>query len=62
MGVMASQITHRKIVYETVFSDTDQRKYQSSASHVRIIHRWPVNSPHKGLVAREMFPYDDAII
>ena len=23
------------------------------------IHRWPVNSPHKGLVTRKKFPYDD---
>ena len=26
------------------------------------IHRWPVNSPHKGLVTRKMFPLDDVII
>ena len=25
------------------------------------IHRWPVNSPHKGPVTRKMFPFDDAI-
>ena len=37
-------------VYSTVYSDTDQRKHQSSASlvFVRGILRWPVNSPHKG--------------
>ena len=23
------------------------------------IHRWPVNSPHKGPVTRKMFPFDD---
>ena len=40
------------------------RKHQSSASlaYVRGIHRWPVNSPHKGPVTREMFPIDDAIM
>ena len=45
MSVMASQITSLAIVYST-----DQRKHQSSASlaFVRGIHRWPVNSPHKG--------------
>ena len=39
----------------------DQRKHQSSASlvFVRWIHRWPVNSPHKGPVTRKMFPFDD---
>ena len=26
------------------------------------IHRWPVNSPHKGPVTRKMFPYDDVIM
>ena len=26
---------------------------------VRGIHRWPVNSPHKGPVTRKMFPFDD---
>ena len=50
MSAMASQITSLTIVYSTVYSVVDQRKYQSSASlaFVRGIHRWPVNSPHKG--------------
>ena len=26
------------------------------------IKRWPVNSPHKGPVARKMFPFDDVIM
>ena len=48
MGAMASQITSFTIVYSTVYSGADQRKYGSSASlvFVRGIHRWPVNSPH----------------
>ena len=29
---------------------------------VRGIHRWPVNSPHKGPVIRKMFPFDDVIM
>ena len=35
--------------------------HQSSATQafVRRIHRWPVNSPHKGPVTRKMFPFDD---
>ena len=39
-------------------------KHQSSASlaFVRGIHRWPVNSPHKGPVTRKMFPFDDVIM
>ena len=44
MGAMASQITGLMVVYSTVYSGTDQRKHQSSASLalVRGIHRWPV--------------------
>ena len=64
MGTMASQITSLTIVYSTVYSGTDQRKHQSSASlaFVRGIHRSPVNSTHKGPVTRKMFPFDDVIM
>ena len=64
MGAIASQITSLPSVHLTVDSGADQRKYQSSASlaFVREIHRWPVNSPHKGPVTRKMFPFDDVII
>ena len=57
MGTIASQITSLMIVYSTVYSDTDQRKHQSSASlaFVRGIHRGPVNSPHKCPVTRKCF-------
>ena len=46
MSAMASQITSLAIVYSTVYSGADQRKYHSSSSlaFVRGIHRWPVNS------------------
>ena len=55
MGAVASQITSLTIVYSTVYSGA--RKHQSSASLaiLRGIHRWPVNSPHKGPVTRKMF-------
>ena len=64
MSAMAYQITSLMIVYLTVYSGTDQRKYQSSASlaFVRGIHRWPVYSPHKGPVTRNLFPFDDVIM
>ena len=64
MGAIASQITSLTIVYSTVYSDADHRKYQSSASlaFVRGIHRSPVNSPHKWAVTRKMFPFDDVIM
>ena len=64
MSAMASQITSLTIVYLTVYSGADQRKHQSSASlaFVRVIHRWPMNSPHKGLVTRKLFPFDYVIM
>ena len=64
MGAMAYQITSITIVYSTVYSGADQRKYQSSTSlaFVRGIHRWPVKSPHKWSGTRKMFPFDDATI
>ena len=42
MSAMASQVTSLTIVYSTVYSDADQRKYQNSASlaFVRGIHRY----------------------
>ena len=48
----------------TVCSGTDQRKSQSSVSlaFVRGIHRWPVDSPHKGPVTQKMCPLDDITI
>ena len=64
MTAMASQITSLTIVYPSVYSSADQRKHQSSASlaFVRGIHRWPVNSLHKGPVTRKLFPFDDVIM
>ena len=51
-------------VYSTVCSGADQGKYHSSASlaFLRGVHRWPVNSPHRGPVTRKMFPFDDVIM
>ena len=64
MSAMASQITSLTIIYSTVYSGADQRKHQRPASlvFVRGIHRWPVNSPHKGPVTRKMFSFDDVIV
>ena len=40
------------------------KKHQSFASPAFVwgIHRWSVNSPHKGPVTRKMFPSDDVIM
>ena len=64
MGSMASPIPNLTLDYSTVYSGADQRKYQSSASlaFVRGIHRSPLNSPHKGLVTRKGFPFDNVIM
>ena len=64
LSAMASQITSLTIVHSSVYSGADQRKHQSSASLAFVwgIHRGPVNSPHKGPVTRNMFPFDDVIM
>ena len=64
MTAMASQITGVSTVCSTVCSGTDKRKHQSSApkAFVGVIHRWPMDSPHKGSVTRKMFPFDGIII
>ena len=64
MSQTASQITSLTIVYSIVYSGTDQRKRQSSASLAFVwgIQRGPVNSPHKWPVTRKMFPFDDVIM
>ena len=64
MGTIASQITSLTIAYSTVYSGSDKRKHQSSASlaFVSGIHRGPVNSPHKWPVTRKIFPFDDVIV
>ena len=55
MSTMSSQITSLTIIYSTVYSDGDQRKYPASLAFVWGIHRWPVNSPHKWPVTRKYF-------
>ena len=64
MSTMSSEITGVSIVFSIVCSGADQIRYESSASlaFARGIHRWPVNSPHKGPVTRKMFPFDDVIM
>ena len=64
ISAMASEIHGVSTVYSRLCSGVDQRKHQSSASlaFVRGLHRRPVSSPHKGLVTRKMFPFDDVIV
>ena len=64
MGAVASQITSLTIVCSTVYSDADQRKYQSfvSLAFVRGLHWGPVNSPHIWPVTRKTFPFNDVML
>ena len=64
MSAVVSEIISLPIVYPTVYSGADQRKHQSSASLALVqgIHWWPVNSPHKGPVTLNMFPFNDGIM
>ena len=50
MDTMAYKITSLTIIDLTVYSGADQRKDQSTASLAFVggIHRWPMNSKHKG--------------
>ena len=60
---MAYQNTSLTIVSSTVYSGTGERKQSSvSLAFVREIHRWLVNSLHKGQVTRKMFPFDNVIV
>ena len=64
MSAMVSQIIDVLMVCSIVCSGADQRKNPSSASlaFVTRIHRWPVNSPHKGTASRKMLPFDEVIM
>ena len=55
MSVMASQITGNWAVDSAVCSGAHLRNHESSAllGFVMEIHRWPVDSPHKGPVTRK---------
>ena len=64
ISAIASQITGVSIINSTACYGADKRKHQSSASLASVseIHRWPVNSSHKGSITRKMFPFDNVIM
>ena len=64
MTAMASQITSLTIVYSNFFHGQIKESIKAPASlaFVRGIHRWPMNSPHKGPVTRKIFQFDDVIM
>ena len=63
MGTITSQITSSWLFTQSFFQ-AEIKKHQSPASlaFVQGIHRWPVNSPHKGPITRKMLPFDDVIM
>ena len=65
MGAIASQ-NHQPhdCLLNRLFRHRSKKKHKSSASlaFVRGIHRWPVNSSHKGPVTRKIFLFDDVIM
>ena len=63
MSATASQIMSFTIVYSSIYWGADKKNQSStSPAFVRVIHRWPVNSLHKGPVTEKMFPFDDIIM
>ena len=64
MNAIVCQITASRFFTQALIQAHIKEKNQSFASLalVRGIHRWPVNSPHKGPVTRKMFPFDDLIM
>ena len=55
MGAIAYEVTSLTIVYATFYSDTDQRKHQSSASLAFVPAKMASN-------AEKCFPFDDVIM
>ena len=62
MSAIASQITGVSIVYSTVVQAQIKRIKDPRYWFVRVIHRLPVNSTHKGPVTQKIFPIDDVIM
>ena len=63
-GKISFHYNDASIVYLTICSGANQRKYQSSTplAFVQRIYQWPVNFLHKGPVTRKIFLFDDIII
>ena len=62
MGTIASQITSLTSVYSTVYSGTDERKHQSSASLAFMNSAVTGEFPTQMTSYAEMFPFDDVIM
>ena len=63
MTTVASQITSLTVVYSTVYSRRSKKTPKLRVTGLSVGNSpGPVNSPHKGLVTRQMFPFDDVIM
>ena len=64
MSTITSHITGDTTVCSNTSAAWQQRNSQSStySLFLRVIHRWQVNSLHKGRVMRKVFPCHDVII
>ena len=64
MRAMASQITSLTVwLLKCLFNRRSKKTPKLRVTGLcEGIHRWPVNSPHKGPVMRKMFPFDDVIV
>ena len=59
MGAMASRLFAQPFGQEKIKENVKAPRHWPLRGG---IHRWPVDSPHKGPVTRKMFPCDDVII
>ena len=59
---VSNHLPHDCLLNRLFRSRSKKHEISASVTFVWGIHRWPVNSPHKGPVTRKMFPFDDVII
>ena len=62
MDTMASQITSPPLFNQPFIQAQVKENIKAPLAFVRGIYHWPGNSPHKGPVTREIFPFDDIIM
>ena len=63
MSMVVAQITGVSIVCSNVYSATSKKISKLGIIGLcEGIHRWPVDSAHKGVITRKMFPFDDVIL
>ena len=64
MTVMSSQITGQQTVCSTLSSDKQHRNIKGPyyRPFVKGVHRWRVDSSHKGTVTQNTFSFDDVIM